>query len=89
MFADYTQKILPKHPHEISYLMEVASKKGRTALLCYENDALDCHRHFLAEEMKKHDKNLKIIDIDVLPKEKSLGLVRSGFHRAGRFEASA
>ncbi|MFM6927793.1 MAG: DUF488 family protein [Bdellovibrio sp.] len=82
MFSDYTHKILPKHPKDISYLMTIVKRKGRTALLCYENDALDCHRHFLAEEMKKYEKGLKIVDISVLAKEKTLGLAKSGFRRA-------
>ncbi len=61
MFKDYVQKILPKAQEEIAVLQKLLKKKG-LALLCYEADASDCHRHFVAEEMIRTTKGKIIID---------------------------
>jgi uncharacterized protein (DUF488 family) len=67
MFADYVKKILPRDQEEITELLQLAKKK-RLALLCYEADAEDCHRHFVALEMKKKAAGkLQIVDLHFAP----------------------
>jgi len=68
MFSDYVRKVIPLHEKEILELIEVAKATPRPALLCYEADASDCHRHFLAEKINKI-KKVKITDLRVLPEE--------------------
>ncbi|UYL09690.1 DUF488 domain-containing protein [Bdellovibrio sp. SKB1291214] len=77
MFNDYKTKILPKHPKQVEEVIELSSKRGRSALLCYENEATDCHRHYLTEKIKTKLPETKVKDINVLPKTKSLGLAKS------------
>ncbi|WP_413584880.1 DUF488 family protein [Bdellovibrio sp. HCB274] len=74
MFNDYKTKILPKHPKQIEEVVRLAKQKGRSALLCYENEATDCHRHYLTEKIKTKHPATKVKDLNVLPKQKSLGL---------------
>ena len=56
MFKDYVSKVLPEHQAEILILRE-NMKKMKTALLCYEAEADDCHRHFVGIELQKYEKN--------------------------------
>lgn len=63
MFADYQKIILPKAQQELHDLLEL-SKKSRVAILCYEADPSDCHRSFVAREMKKMSRGkLEIFDL--------------------------
>lgn len=76
MFSDYKTKILPKHPEQIDEVIRLAKQRGRSALLCYENDAKDCHRHYLTEQIKREVPVMKVVDINVLPAQKMLGVVK-------------
>jgi len=71
MFDDYTKKILPIHQNEIEKVIKLATASRSAALLCYEANALDCHRHFLTEEILKH-KKFKVVDLILEPQKKSL-----------------
>lgn len=51
MFRDYDRKILPKRNDLLKEILKIS--KRRTALLCFERDALDCHRSFITKRMKK------------------------------------
>ncbi len=62
MFKDYVNKVIPEHEAEILILCENISKQ-KTALLCYEAEASDCHRHFVAIELQKLIKNLTVTDL--------------------------
>lgn len=66
MFRDYVKKILPKEPEAFEALEILIKRKG-LALLCYEADASDCHRRFVAEELVKRSRGrLKVKDLQVL-----------------------
>ncbi len=71
MFKDYTTKILPKHKAKMDEVLALA-KTQKVALLCYEADPLDCHRHYLAQALKRKNKTLKVTDLHVQPKEPRL-----------------
>ncbi|QDK39307.1 DUF488 family protein [Bdellovibrio sp. NC01] len=73
MFADYVEEIIPEQKNELTNILQIAGKTKKAALLCYEADACDCHRHFVTEEIKKM-KRVKIIDLNVLPEEANLGM---------------
>jgi uncharacterized protein (DUF488 family) len=63
MFFDYKTRIIPKHLSEIEVL-RVLMRYGGLALLCYERDALDCHRHFVSEKIKRLEKdNISVVDL--------------------------
>ena len=64
MFSDYVKKIIPVHEVDVEEVIKVARKEKRAALLCYEADASDCHRRYLAEEIKKHTK-VTIQDLEI------------------------
>ena len=53
MFDRYVKKVLPAYPAEVEAIIKIAKKK-RSALLCYEADASDCHRFYLAKEIESH-----------------------------------
>ncbi|MFS4457915.1 DUF488 family protein [Bdellovibrio sp. HCB2-146] len=63
MFKKYAKEILPIHQDKIDEIIRIA-KKRRSVLLCYEHNALDCHRHYLTERIKKQIK-VKIVDLEV------------------------
>jgi uncharacterized protein (DUF488 family) len=68
MFHDYVKKILPKQPEDIEALKSLMRKKG-LALLCYEAEAADCHRHFVAQEIVRTTKGkVDVVDLEVRPK---------------------
>ena len=68
MFADYVKKILPIAKDELADLLILAKTK-KLAILCYEADALDCHRHFVGVALKKMAKGkLKVDDLKPLSK---------------------
>lgn len=63
MFMDYKLKILPKEKDALKNLREKIHDE-RTALLCYEADACDCHRHFVVEALLKMEKKKpEIVDL--------------------------
>lgn len=63
MFRDYARKILPKeHPSMQELLSLAKGAKTRMALLCYESDAGDCHRSFLARHLQKLAK-VQVVDL--------------------------
>lgn len=71
MFSDYVKEVLPAHEKEIEEVIASAKSTKRAVLLCFEADASDCHRHFLAEELK--DKaNFQVVDIKLPVFEKTL-----------------
>lgn len=59
MFRDYVQKILPKQEEDFKVLTRLLKKKG-LCLLCYEANALDCHRLFVANELEERKKRLEV-----------------------------
>lgn len=78
MFRDYAGKILPREDGALSLVLKMASEEN-VALLCYEADAADCHRRFIAEELRRRRKRLGVVDL-ALPPPTSLapGLYRDG-----------
>lgn len=76
MFSDYVRKVIPQHEKDILELMRVAKATPRAALLCYEADASDCHRHFLAEKINKIKKT-KIVDLHI-PSQKGKWISKPG-----------
>jgi uncharacterized protein (DUF488 family) len=63
MFEDYKEKILPEHTEELSEIRKLASEK-KLALLCYEHEADDCHRHQVSDRLKRAAKGrLKVVDL--------------------------
>lgn len=70
MFKKYVQKVLPAHTEEISNLMKLIPK-SRLALLCYEADSTDCHRHYLVKEMQSL-KKMKVVNITLETQPKRL-----------------
>lgn len=71
MFKDYARKILPLLQKDIVDLESLAKKK-KVALLCFECDAMDCHRSFLTQEMQKHIPDLEVINLEIKPGPKIL-----------------
>lgn len=72
MFKKYSKEILPANQDKIEEIVGIA-KKGRSALLCYEKDAHDCHRHYLTEEISKQ-MELQVIDLKITETSNGLGL---------------
>lgn len=66
MFQDYVKKILPKERKDINLIRQLLSEKN-TCLLCFEADASDCHRHRVSDEVRRLDKKVKVVDLQVLP----------------------
>jgi uncharacterized protein (DUF488 family) len=65
MFLDYRKRIIPKHLSEIEILRVLVQFKG-LALLCYEREALDCHRHWVSEKIKRLEKgNVSVVDLEI------------------------
>ena len=63
MFKDYQRKILPLASAEIKEVFDLM-KSENTALLCFEADHLDCHRHFVSEKIRKSAKGkVKVEDL--------------------------
>jgi uncharacterized protein (DUF488 family) len=63
MFQLYVEKILPAASKELISLRELMRKKT-TAVLCYEADASDCHRSYVANEVRRLEKRkLKVVDL--------------------------
>jgi uncharacterized protein (DUF488 family) len=76
MFSDYVRKILPKQQDDIAALKKLMKKKG-LAILCYEKDAGDCHRHFVASEIVRQEKGkVKVVNLDVHPQNAKLKLFK-------------
>lgn len=73
MFARFVEEVIPVHQEELNEIIKIVKSTDRAALLCYEADASDCHRHFVAEELRKQSK-LKVVDLDVLPVETKTGM---------------
>lgn len=64
MFRDYEKKILPLETDALKEVAHLAKEKP-TALLCFEADAHDCHRHEVSEALKKKSRGLKVVDLAV------------------------
>lgn len=73
MFEEFVDKIIPTHPEELEQLRKLMKEK-RVALLCYEADASDCHRSFVAHELQRLEKGkLEVVDLKlVVPKVRPL-----------------
>lgn len=66
MFRDYERKILPLQKSELKELLELVGER-RTALLCYEAEASDCHRHHVSRKLAEMaSKGLKVVDLEVM-----------------------
>jgi uncharacterized protein (DUF488 family) len=69
LFEMYVDKIIPSGQSDIERL-RVLLREQPTALLCYEADANDCHRSFVAKEIiRQENKKTKIVDL-VPPKSR-------------------
>ena len=66
MFRDYDRKILPKAQDQMDLIKKLMKTK-RLALLCYEADASDCHRSFVAQEIVNQQKT-KVENLEILPR---------------------
>ncbi len=67
MFELYVREVLPKAQTDIEALRELLREKN-TAILCYEADATDCHRSFVANEIRSQEKKkLKVVDLQPHP----------------------
>lgn len=53
LFADYCREDLPKARHAIAELAAFLKQYHRIALTCFEKDHLCCHRHCIADEMRR------------------------------------
>ena len=56
MFADYAKKILPRAEAELTEIQHLMREKG-LSLLCFERDASDCHRSYVADAIVKRAKS--------------------------------
>lgn len=64
MFQDYQKKILPRCKEDLKNLLDIGVSNN-TVLMCFENEATDCHRHFLAKKLKKiSPKKMEIVDLN-------------------------
>jgi len=63
MFKKYETEILPRQTAALSHLMtEIKAKK--VALLCFESEPTECHRSFVAKNLKRKSRGkLKLIDL--------------------------
>jgi uncharacterized protein (DUF488 family) len=50
MFELYVREVLPKATEELQALQELMHHQN-TAILCYEADATDCHRNYVADKL--------------------------------------
>jgi uncharacterized protein (DUF488 family) len=66
MFQEYTKKILPKERKDINLIRQLLREKN-TCLLCFEADPSDCHRRNVSDEVRRLEKKLKVVDLEVLP----------------------
>jgi uncharacterized protein (DUF488 family) len=75
MFRDYVRKILPLRDEALTEIVALA-RKERLALLCYECDAQDCHRHYITEELaSRGTKGLRVVNLQLPePRSKSIRL---------------
>lgn len=71
MFTDYVKKILPEAQEELQNLL-ASAKSNQAAVLCYEADYTDCHRHYVALALKKMSKGKLHIN-NLQPFNPSLG----------------
>jgi uncharacterized protein (DUF488 family) len=62
MFSDYVGKILPAHQKELDEIY-IRAKASNVALLCYEADALDCHRNYAAQNLRKQNRTLRVVHL--------------------------
>lgn len=54
MFRDYVKKVLPKAEEDLDLARELAEERT-SVLLCYEADAGDCHRFYVARAIQSQD----------------------------------
>lgn len=74
LFRQYVRKVLPAAKEELS-LVRAMLRETPSVLLCYEADVHDCHRHFVAERLKKLEKGeLEVVNLQ-RDQPKSLGLL--------------
>jgi uncharacterized protein (DUF488 family) len=66
MFELYVREVLPKASEEIELLRNLLANQS-TAILCYEADAIDCHRNYVADELVRLEKR-KLKVVHLLPK---------------------
>ncbi len=67
MFELFVEQILPRAQKEVQVLRDLLKEKN-TAILCYEADATDCHRSFVADEILRQSKRkIKVVDLQPHP----------------------
>lgn len=72
MFEDYVAQILPLQNDDIESLRRLMREKG-LALLCYEAEASDCHRRFVADEiLRRENGGIDVVDLQPMPSRFSL-----------------
>lgn len=65
MFQEYVKKVLPKERKDINLIRKLLREK-KTCLLCFETDPSDCHRRYVSDEVRRLDKKVKVVDLEVL-----------------------
>lgn len=66
MFQKFVDEVIPQHPDDLKTLRDLIRDK-RTVLLCYEADADDCHRSFVADELKRLERGqLQVVDLKLV-----------------------
>jgi uncharacterized protein (DUF488 family) len=77
MFRDYVKKVIPQHPEDLETLRKQMHRQN-VAILCYEADATDCHRSFVAKELAAQEKQkLEIINLEIHPDENGMQLFKT------------
>lgn len=71
MFSNYVSKILPKEDLAIRDIITLAKKK-KSVLLCYEREAMDCHRFYLSKEIQKREPT-EVLNL-LIPERVGLGI---------------
>ncbi len=66
LFTFYSENLLPQHNGNIGRIMEILNSNKRISLTCFEADFKNCHRHVLAEEIRKRTKDLGWSRIPIL-----------------------
>jgi hypothetical protein len=57
LFQFYQDELLSQHTKEIGQVVELLHQHRRIALTCFEALHIDCHRHYLAEELFNYVEN--------------------------------
>lgn len=62
MFKRYEDQVLPKAETSLEKLYKSA-KDEKVALLCFEADHSDCHRHFVSDKLEDEHRKTQIVHL--------------------------